>query len=170
MEAGRRALFTLQSMEYVSHINDWHWGRSIEIVAEGCIGKVDMSFEKDNPGVCYLSGLSVLPKYRRHGVATELLSICERTCSQIGVFRIDLNSVKTDFVLEFYRKRGFVEVDERDGFVRMYKFLGGDPIRAAVKDLVETLDEYLVCKKPRPMLVEALERTRKTLNIKTEKK
>lgn len=63
-----------------------------------------------------------------------------------------------------------MEVDERDGFVRMYKFLGSDPIRAAVKDLVETLDEYLVCKKPRPMLVEALERTRKTLNIKTEKK
>ena len=39
-----------------------------------------MSFEKDNPRVCYVSGLSVLPHHRKQGIATYLMQEVVNYC------------------------------------------------------------------------------------------
>lgn len=96
-----------------------------------------MSFDKDNPGVCYVSGLSVLPHYRRQGIGTYLVNQCIDYCltdhlenHDNPIFRMDLNSVMEPFVLDFYHKLGFHDIKEEGGYMRMYKILAAiDPIR-----------------------------------------
>ncbi len=106
------------------HENEWPWGTSAEIIGYSGAGIVQLSFENSNPGVCYLSGLSVEKGYRRLGYATKLLEECEKYCRRKGgIFRIDLSSVQTDYVHQFYLKHGFVDIKEEDGFIQMYKML-----------------------------------------------
>lgn len=82
-----------------------------------------LSFDKANPGVCFLSSLSVIPNMRRKGVATFLMKEAERLCSEMNIFRIDLKSVMTDFVIDFYHKLGYEDTEEDDGFMGMFKML-----------------------------------------------
>lgn len=110
-------------MNFIAHTNYWNWGWSTHIIAEGGIACVTMSFDNDDPGVCFLSGLSVVPKHRRKGYATALMSFCEQMCKKNGIFRIDLRSVKVDFVLDFYHKIGYTSIRESDGVILMYKFI-----------------------------------------------
>ena len=107
----------------IVHENEWHWGKSVDIVGYGGASIVHLSFEKVNPGVCYLSGLSVTDGYRRRGLATRLLEESERLCLKRGIFRIDLSSVQTEYVHQFYLKHGYVDIKEEDGFIQMYKML-----------------------------------------------
>ena len=110
-------------MELVVHENTWPWGKTVSIVAFGGFAMVDLSFEKNNPGVCYLSGLSVIPTQRKQGYAKALMERAELWCRRSGIFRIDLNSVKEQFVMDFYHKLGFIDIEEAEGFMRMYKLL-----------------------------------------------
>ena len=89
-----------------------------------------MSFEKENPGVCYISGLSVLPHHRKQGIATYLIQEAVNYCladtletRDNPIFRIDLNSVMEPFVLDFYHKLGFIDIKEDGGYMRMYKII-----------------------------------------------
>ena len=108
----------------IVHENEWPWGQSIDIVGFRGVGIVHLTFENSNPGVCYLSGLSVVKGYRRLGYATQLLKECEKCCRRKGgIFRIDLSSVQTEYVHQFYLKRGYVDIKEEDGFIQMYKLL-----------------------------------------------
>ncbi len=110
-------------MNFIVHENTWPWGKTMVLISSRAEATVELSFEDNNPGVCFLSGLSVLPEHRRKGFATNLLDICERLCIERGIFRIDLNSVMTDYVQEFYKKLGFVPIKEENGFLQMYKLL-----------------------------------------------
>ena len=49
----------------VVHENEWPWGKTVTLIYAVGEGTVDMSFEKNNPGVCYISGLSVIPEERK---------------------------------------------------------------------------------------------------------
>ena len=95
----------------------------MDIISSGAECCVKLSFEDNNPGVCFLSGLSVLPEHRRMGFATEVMGVAEQLCEKDGIFRIDLSSVSVPFVVRFYKKIGFVPVKEEDGFIQMYKML-----------------------------------------------
>ena len=106
-----------------THINEWPWGTTVTLVCNGGVGTVDMSFEKNNPGVCYLSGLSVLPDFRRQYIGLSLMNECFSFCKQEGIFRVDLNSVQEDWLMGFYHRLGFKDIEENEGFMRMYKML-----------------------------------------------
>ena len=82
-----------------------------------------LSFDRTNPGVCFLSSLSVIPNMRRKGVATFLMKEAERLCREMDIFRIDLKSVMIDFVMNFYHKLGFEDTEEVDGLMCMFKML-----------------------------------------------
>lgn len=110
----------------IYHENKWPWGESVKVITPNGMGVVEMSFENNNPGVCYLSGLSVHPSMRRKGIATMLMYCCIDYCKQRGVFRIDLNSVKESFVVDFYKKLGFSPLEEENGFIPMYKLISED--------------------------------------------
>lgn len=110
-------------MEVILHKNDWPWGMTVNVITAGGAAMVEMSFDNVNVGVCWLSGLSVIPERRREGLATYLLKYCERYCKKQGIFRIDLNSVNTESVIGMYKKLGYTEAGDDDGFRRMYKLL-----------------------------------------------
>lgn len=110
-------------MKLIWHHNSWSWGKTVRIIKSDGMATVEMCFEDDNPGVCFLSGLSVEKSQRRKGIATHLIFVCESYCRAKGIFRIDLNSVLTDWVQAFYKKCGYITIKEEDGFVRMYKMI-----------------------------------------------
>ena len=110
-------------MTLIWHHNTWPWGKTIRIVTSDGSAIVEMSFEDINPGVCYISGLSVIPPKRRRGIAKHLMFACENYCRENGIFRLDLNSVMEDWVMEFYKKLGYIPIKEVDGFMQMYKLL-----------------------------------------------
>lgn len=107
----------------ISHNNIWPWGKTSTLVWDDGSALVTLSFEDNNPGVCYLSGLSVVPAQRQKGRARQLMELAIRTCRSSKIFRIDLRSVKEPFVLEFYESLGFIELGEREGFIDMYMLL-----------------------------------------------
>lgn len=110
-------------MRIIWHHNTWPWGKSVKIIASDGLATVDMSFDNNNPGVCFISGLSVVPPKRNQGIAKHLMSVCESYCRDNNIFRIDINSILTDWVLEFYKKCGYLPLEQKDGLMMMYKFL-----------------------------------------------
>jgi len=110
-------------MRIIWHHNTWPWGKTVRAILDDASAIVEMSFEDINPGVCYLSGLSVIEPMRRKGLAKHLMLACESYCREQGIFRIDLNSVLTDWVQDFYKKLGYTPIKEDNGFMQMYKIL-----------------------------------------------
>ena len=109
----------------VVHENSWPWGRTVSFVFPDGKAMVDMSFDDEDIGVCYISGLRVTKDVRRKGRARFLMLSCIDYCERAGIFRIDLKSVDEDFVIEFYHSLGFEDIKEQDGFVIMSKMLKG---------------------------------------------
>ena len=110
-------------MKVIWHHNTCPWGKSVRIIKSDGSAIVEMSFEDCNPGVCYLSGLSVIEPQRRKEIAKHLMYACESYCRENGIFRIDLNSVLIDWVQDFYKKCGYIPLKEENGFMPMYKLL-----------------------------------------------
>lgn len=111
-------------MKLIWHHNTWTWGKTVRIIKSDGSAIVEMSFVDSNPGVCFLSGLSVIEPERKKGIAKHLMFACESYCREQGIFRIDLNSVLTDWVQDFYRKCGYTPIKEEDGVMQMYKLIG----------------------------------------------
>lgn len=107
------------------HQNTWDWGSTVDVIANNGEGIVEMSFNNSNPGVCFISNLSVIPSARRQGIATVLLEYCIDYCAKKHIFRIDLDSVKENFVVNMYHKYGFSDIEESDNTIQMYKLLNG---------------------------------------------
>jgi ribosomal protein S18 acetylase RimI-like enzyme len=110
-------------MTLIWHHNTWPWGKTARVITADASGIVEMTFEDCNPGVCFISGLSVVPSMRRNGIATHLMLRCESYCRENGIFRLDLNSVMEDWVLDFYKKLGYTAIKEEGGFIQMFKLL-----------------------------------------------
>lgn len=107
----------------ITHENEWPWGKSVTFVECGGKALVNMSFEKNDPGVCYISGLSVVPSERKKGWAASLMADCFSYCEKRNIFRIDLNSVQEDWLIDFYHSLGFADIEENEGYMKMYKLL-----------------------------------------------
>ena len=61
---------------FIVHRNEWIWGRTWVIVAEGGAGLIKISQDPEEGVV--LSGLSVLPDHRGKGIGTLLVREAER--------------------------------------------------------------------------------------------
>lgn len=112
-----------QIAHYVMHHDKWNWGETVRLVTTDGCGLAWMSFGNGSPGVCYISGLSVVEEMRRQGIATNLMRECENYCRQRGIFRIDLNSRLEGWLIDFYKGLGFTQLYEEDGEMKMYKML-----------------------------------------------
>lgn len=110
-------------MKSYCYENEWPWGKSVhKIIADGA-ASVDISFDKDDPGVAWISDLRVAPEERRNGYATELMNWAIKYCKGNNIFKINLHSVQESFIMNFYHKLGFKDIKEEDGFMKMYKIL-----------------------------------------------
>ena len=66
-----------------------------------------------------LVSIGVLEKYRRMGIATELLDIVYEMAAQRGVTSINLEVRESNFpAISFYEKEGFIRTGKRPGFYR----------------------------------------------------
>jgi len=110
-------------MKFIWHHNSWPWGKTVRIIKSDGSATIEMSFEDNQPVVCYISGLSVIEPQRKKGIATELMFACESFCREHNIFRIDLSSVLIDWVQNFYKKCGYVPIKEENGFMQMYKMI-----------------------------------------------
>ena len=105
--------------KFIIHENIWPWGKNTIFVTEKGDGVASLDFDNNNPGVAFLSVISVVPMSRGRGKATALLERCIEYCREQGMFRIDLVSVPQVYVKSFYEGHGFFEVADRgaDGTV-----------------------------------------------------
>ena len=109
----------------VEHNNRWHWGETVDLIAVNGVAAVKISFEDENPGVAFVSGLIVREEHRRQGWASALLEAVEHECRQRGCFRIDLETyVEPAWLEEFYIRRGFThKTGSQYPTVNLYKLL-----------------------------------------------
>lgn len=68
----------------------------------------------------YISTLCVLSPYRHHGIASALLSaIIARAVNDYGIREVGAHVwVQNHEGLEWYRKRGFLEIGREEGYYR----------------------------------------------------
>ena len=73
-----------------------------------------VELEKVASGSWLLQAISILPEYRGHGFASQLLKKVERVVKGLGLKSISLQVEEVNnSALEIYKKNGFVEIDRR---------------------------------------------------------
>ncbi|WPG97731.1 Hypothetical protein R9X50_00051200 [Acrodontium crateriforme] len=82
--------------------------------------------EKDQAPMLYLSALVLLSPYRRHGIATQMLNVLtRRAVDDYGVGSIGAHVWEANAEgLEWYGRRGFVEVGRQQDYYRRLKPTG----------------------------------------------
>lgn len=102
-------------LNYVIHKNKWLWGRSMIIVTSDGCGLVTVSFENDMfsgpEKAAVLSGLSVVESKRKSGYGRALVAAAEDLTRSQGAKLMILWADKNDWVLNWYKRLGYVESD-----------------------------------------------------------
>lgn len=118
---------------------DWHWGKSITIIAhlkDGGYATVNLSFENNNPGVAFISDLIVCETSRKKGYGKQLITLCEGLAEQEGMFRIDLKAEKrVPFLKHMYESLGYKQVDEDSIWSMFSKLITNRWIKVDDKDM-----------------------------------
>ena len=105
---------------FIVHRNEWIWGRTWVIVAEGGAGLIKISQDEDDGVV--LSGLSVLPDHRGKGIGTSLVREAERIVKEeIGAGEDITLSVESwnKELIGWYTKLGFCVYDYDSSYTEM---------------------------------------------------
>ena len=104
------------------HRNKWIWGKTWVIVCDDGSGIIKVSQDPEEGVV--LSGLSVLPENRNHGIGTELVKEAERIVQdEIGAEEICLcvESWNKDLV-GWYERLGYQVYDSGKEYIGMMKW------------------------------------------------
>ena len=89
------------------HKNKWIWGKTIYLIVNSGIGIVSLSLDNNYPGICFLSGLSVVEDHRKKGYGNRLLGLAEQEAKDNGCTEIILSCEKNTFVPEWYKRHGY---------------------------------------------------------------
>lgn len=111
-------------MEVLRIENQWKWGYSVTLVAEGC-GILAVDFERGYEWG-YLNSLTVHPSRRRQGIGRMLMEEAEKVIREEGFDEAQLTVQKDhEWQKEWYERLGYkVIVSEEDGYWRMRKIFG----------------------------------------------
>ena len=92
----------------IVHKNQWWWGISETIIADGGIGVVEIQFDYDMPNTGFIKGLSVLEEHRHKGVGMQLLIACASRAKKRGMkfLQLDVEHDK-EWLKEWYKRLGF---------------------------------------------------------------
>lgn len=107
------------------HTNQWHWGRSVDIVKDDGTAMVCVKFdEKYFPTTGSIYGLSVLPFERRKGVGTKMIKYALMSCKDNGMTFARLYvDAKNSWLCEWYERLGFKELSRDENEIEMVKEL-----------------------------------------------
>ena len=92
----------------VIHSNRWFWGIAEYIIIAGGNGTCKVCFEDRDPGVAYLSDVSVHISARGQGLGNELLKIAIERARLAGCKTLRLWANPNDWPIEWYKRHGFV--------------------------------------------------------------
>ena len=102
------------------HSNIWSWGRKDTIILADGQAFCQLSIQNDFPSVAYLTDVVVYKKARRCGLGNVLLRIAIQQAKEMGANTLCLYSVPDRWVVEWYKRNGFVEYDVyTDGTIGM---------------------------------------------------
>jgi len=107
------------------HINQWWWGRSIDIVKDDGTAIVCVKFdEKTFPKTGSIYGLSVLSTERRKGLGTKMIKYALMSCNDNGkTFARLYVDAKNTWLKEWYERLGFKELSRDENEIEMIKEL-----------------------------------------------
>jgi len=103
------------------HINQWFWGRSVDIVKTDGTAIVCVKFdEKYFPKTGSIYGLSVLSTERRKGLGTKMIKYALMSCKDNGMnFARLYVDAKNIWLKEWYERLGFKELSRDENEIEM---------------------------------------------------
>ena len=85
----------MNSEDYIQHVNQWWWGKTITLIHKYGIASVELQFDENYPSIAFIKGLSVFESYRRKGYGTEMFQICEEIAKNEKMKFLQLSVVRT---------------------------------------------------------------------------
>ena len=107
------------------HINQWHWGHSIDIVKNDGSAIVCVKFDKISfPKTGYICDLSVLEPKRKKGLGARMMKYALAFCTDAGMTfaRLHVDS-KNIWLREWYERLGFKELSRDENEIELIKAL-----------------------------------------------
>lgn len=107
------------------HVNQWFWGRSVDIVKDDGTAIVCVKFDnKTFPKAGYICDLSVLETERRKGLGTKLMRYALMSCKDNGMTFARLHvGIKNVWLKEWYERLGFKELSRDENEIELIKEL-----------------------------------------------
>lgn len=112
------------SMEFIKHVNEWYWGKSMTIVMDNGLAFVTINLYDDEPKYANISGLTVHKIIRHHGYGTIMLKEAEQEIKKLGYNTIYLACQKDSWIEEWYKRKGYVNCGDDpngDGYLSLMK-------------------------------------------------
>jgi ribosomal protein S18 acetylase RimI-like enzyme len=107
------------------HTNQWHWGRSVDIVKDDGTAIVCVKFdEKTFPKTGYICNLSVIATDRRKGLGGKMMKYALMSCAdnRMTFARLHVDA-KNIWLKEWYERLGFKELSRDENEIEMIKEL-----------------------------------------------
>jgi ribosomal protein S18 acetylase RimI-like enzyme len=84
---------------------------------------------REKSDALYVASLGVAPEYRKHGIATFILSHCTQVAKRLGKKWLELTVLKTNIpARQLYEKFGFSDTEERKWSFVMRKGINGNEL------------------------------------------
>jgi GNAT superfamily N-acetyltransferase len=111
--------------KFIVHHRIEEFGESLMIMEENGKGYVRLYYYNDDIHSTYIEGLSVDVEFRRMGIATAIINVCERVSLENGADKMYLFVKPNTWVYDWYKRIGYVEtgITREDGDVWMSKNL-----------------------------------------------
>lgn len=115
----------MEQNEFVYHVCQWYWGRSIDIVKTDGTAIVCVKFdEKTFPKTGYICDLSVLETERRKGYGWLMMQYAINACRDHNMTFARLHvDAKNIWLREWYERLGFNELSRDENEIEMIKKL-----------------------------------------------
>lgn len=95
-------------MKVIYHNCTWWWGETVKIFLSSGEGTIEVQLDKSTPNTAYLSGLSVLPEFRRQQLGKQLIEQATNVAIDKGKKFLQLTVDKTnEWLLNWYERLGF---------------------------------------------------------------
>ncbi len=115
----------MEQNEFVYHVCQWYWGKSVDIVKDDGTAMVCVKFdEKSFPKAGYICDLSVVKSSRKKGVGNDMMQLAISECrtQNMNFARLHVDA-KNIWLREWYERLGFKELSRDENEIEMIKEL-----------------------------------------------
>lgn len=115
----------MEQNEFVYHVCQWYWGKSVDIVKDDGTAMVCVKFdEKTFPKAGYICDLSVVESFRKKGVGNDMMQLAIAECrTQNMTFARMHVDAKNIWLREWYGRLGFKELSRDENEIELIKEL-----------------------------------------------